>query len=128
VTAPAIPFTDVDGAVRAWARDTVPVVERRVFFAPNNKAPFPQIRVWRLPSVDEAALFQFDVWGGSLQDAQDIANALANAAERLGRYTHGDTVLLGAVVERKSPQPDPESDRPRVVVDVTFTAVAVSSS
>lgn len=124
MTSPAATFTDADGAVREWARDSVPSVSRRVFFGVNNDAPFPQIRVWRLPSIDESALYQFDIWGTTLASAQAVAIELANAAGQLARYTHGDTTLKGADVERKYPQPDPESDRPRVVVDVTFAAYA----
>ena len=123
-TAPQFVHSDVDGAVRAWARAAVTSVSGRVFFAPNNSAPHPQIVVNRLPSPDWAALYQFDVWADSLGAAQSTAIDLANALEGLASYTSGGSTLKSADVLRRHPQPDPESDRPRVIVDATVAGYA----
>jgi hypothetical protein len=122
MTAEARVFVDVESPVREWARDNVPSVGRRVFFGVNNQAPFPQVRVWRITGVDEAARFQFDVWADHLAQSAQIAAELATAAEQITGYTHAGVRLAGAVVESVRPNPDPESDKPRHIVDVTFTA------
>jgi hypothetical protein len=121
-----VPFvhTDVDGAVRAWARAALGGLAGRVFFAPNNAAPFPQVVVNRLPSPDWAALYQFDVWADNLAAAQSTAITLSNALEGLATWTSGATTLKSATVLRRHPQPDPESDKPRVVVDATVAGYA----
>lgn len=122
MVAEARQWVDVEGAVREWARDYVPAVGRRVFFAPTNN--FPQIVVSRIAGPDDRCLIQFDVWAGLKAQAVDLAADLATAADALGRYTHDGVLLHGAVVDDVRWQPDEESDKPRYIVDVTFFATS----
>lgn len=126
MVAEALAWVDVESAVRQWARDVLPDVERRVFFEPNEKTDATgkaQVVLFRISGRDEAALIQLDVWARSKAQAAEIAAALASAAEELSRYAHGGALLLGAYVESVRWQPDEESGRPRYVVEITFTAV-----
>lgn len=121
---------DVEDAVRQWARDNVlPAagagnVNRRVFFGVDNKAAFPQIAVFKISGPDDQSLVQLDVWGGTRAQAAKIAAELQTAADKLSRYEAGNVLLKGAVVEGSSWQPDEESNKPRYVVQITFSAWA----
>lgn len=117
-------FVDIEPALREWARDHVPSVNRRVFFGFNASAPFPQIVLFRVFGPDDRALIQWDVWAEAKAQAAEIAAELATAADAIGRYTHDGVLLHGAVVESVRWQPDDESDQPRYVVDTTVMATA----
>ncbi|MCC6238107.1 MAG: hypothetical protein IT299_11125 [Dehalococcoidia bacterium] len=119
-------WVDVESAVRAWAREVLPAIEDRVFFGVSNEAPMPQLVLTRISGPDDRCLIQFDVWGETKSAAAALAADLATAADALSRHTHETTLLLGARVEGVRWQPDEESDTPRYVVDVTFTASATS--
>ena len=119
-------WVDVESAVRAWAREALPVLDDRVFFGVSNDADMPQVALTRIAGPDDRCLIQFDVWGETKAAAAALAADLATAADALGRYTHDTTLLLGARVESVRWQPDEESDTPRYIVDVTFTASATS--
>lgn len=118
-------FVDVEGAVRAWARDVLPTVEGRVFFAVSDSAAFPQITLFRVSGPDEAARIQFGVYGGTKAEAAQIAADLATAVEATSQYVSGAVLLHGAAVDSIRWQPDPASDRPRYVVDVIVAATPV---
>ncbi|MGE0133762.1 MAG: hypothetical protein AB7L91_06285 [Dehalococcoidia bacterium] len=122
MVAEARTWVDVESAVREWARDRVASAERRVFFGANVSAPVPQIVLFRIAGPDDRCLIQFDVWGDSKAQAAATAAELATAADEVGRYTHDGVILHGAVVDSVRWQPDDESDQPRYVVDVMFTA------
>jgi hypothetical protein len=111
---------DVGAAIRDWLRGelTVPV-----FFGVNNDAPFPQVVLMRMGGPDEACRFQFDVWGGTRQQAAETAAELASALSDC-RHDFDNVRLHGANWELTRWFPDPESDRPRFIVDATFTAYA----
>lgn len=120
-------WVDIESAIREWARDSVSEVERRVFFGPKGDAEYPQIVVMRIGGPDDDCLIQFDVWGaknGGKGAAGAIAAKLATAADALARYTHDGILLHGAQVISSRWLPDFESDQPRYVIDVTFTATA----
>lgn len=121
-------YVDVEGAIREWARATVASVSGRVFFGPA-KAALPQIVLQRLGGPDGEAFVQFDVWATDKAEADETAADLATAIDALERYVSGDgTVLLhGAAVESIRWLPDPESDRPRSIVDATFCASAANA-
>ena len=119
-------WVDAESAVRAWAREALPALDDRVFFGVSNDAAMPQIVLTRIAGPDDRCLIQFDVWAETKAAAAAIATELATAADALSRYTHETTLLLGARVESVRWQPDAESDTPRYVVDVTFTASATS--
>lgn len=122
--AEAATWVDVEGAVRAWAREQLPGLDGRVFFGVNNAVPDPQVVLHRVAGTDADCLIQFDVWAASKAQAASIAAALATAADALSRFTADGVLLHGALVESVRWQPDEESDAPRYVVEVTFTATA----
>lgn len=142
MVAEARTWVDVEAAVRAWARDAVPSVERRVFYGYSRQvATSSQIAVQRIAGPDDACLIQFDVWGVGPDGRPNktasarIAAELSTAADALGRYTFepGDdeedealpaVLLHGALVEHVRWQPDEESGAARYVVEATFTATA----
>jgi len=119
-------WVDVESAVRAWARDALPALDGRVFFGASNDAAMPQVVLIRIAGPDDRCLIQFDVWADAKAAAAALAADLATAIDAMGRYTHEDTLLLGARVESVRWQPDAESDTPRYVVEATFTASATS--
>lgn len=125
MVAEPVKFVDVEKAVSEWARDNVPIVNRRVFFGPNNKISTSQIVVSRIAGVDSDCLIQFDCWpavGGGKVGALAIAMQLATEADKLSYYATGDCVLKQAVVEQVRWQPDEESNAPRYIVEATFSA------
>lgn len=121
-------YVDVEGAIREWARDAVVSVAGRVFFG-AAKAALPQIVVQRIGGPDGDALVQFDVWGTDKEEIDLTAAELATAIDDLRRYISDDgTVLLhGAAVTGIRWLPDPESDRPRAIVDAVFCASAATA-
>lgn len=119
-------WVDVESAVRAWARAALPALDNRVFFGVSNEAAMPQVVLTRIAGPDDRCLIQFDVWGETKAAAAALAADIATAADALTRYLHESSLLLGARVESVRWRPDEESDTPRYVVDVTFTASATS--
>jgi hypothetical protein len=113
---------DVDLAVRAWLRDVLNVP---VFFGVNNDGTFPQIVVMRIAGPDDAVRYQFDVWGGTKDQA---AAAAADLASELSRCRHdtADVRLHGASWATTRWFPDPDTDRPRYVVEAVIAATATS--
>lgn len=126
MVAEAVTFVDVEGAVRSWARDNVDSISRKAFFGYQTDAGLPQVVPIRIGGPDDEALFQFDCWASSKAVSAALAAELATEADALARYTSGEVILHGAVVESIRWLPDPESDAPRHVVDITFTATAAS--
>jgi hypothetical protein len=127
MVAEARTWVDVEGALREWARDSVPAVSRRVFFGVNNSADMPQIALFRIAGPDDRALIQFDCWSSRAQGkgvAQAVSAELASAADLLTRYTHAGVLLHGALVTGVRWQPDEESDDPRYIVELLVTASA----
>lgn len=118
--AEATVFTDADVAVRAWARTQATDAAGRVFFGVNNTAAFPQIVVARLGGRDESAGYTFHVWGGTKAQADQCAAQLATAIDAADRYTTAGVTIHSAAVDGVVWRPDPESDRPRKVIDATF--------
>ena len=112
---------DVERAVRAWARQVLSVP---VFFGVNQSSPFPQVVLFRFGGTDESALFQFDVWGGTKQQAADIAADFATALVGLNRFVHDGVLLHGASWTSTRWMPDQEDDTPRYVVEASITATA----
>ena len=124
-------WVDVEGALRAWAREVLPQIAGRVFFAYSTKAARDQITITRIAGPDDRALIQFDVWGPDKASAAALASALATEADAIGRYTftpdaEGEPSVLihGAVVESVRWQPDEESGDARYVVEATYTVTA----
>lgn len=126
MVAEARTWVDVESAVRQWARENVTSVGSRVFFGANNKAAMPQIVLFRIGGPDDQCLIQFDVWAGNKADAAEAAAELCTAADELSRYVAGNVLLKGAVVDGSRWQPDEESDIPRYIVEITFSAWAAS--
>lgn len=119
-------WVDVEAAVRAWAKENIDDVGRRVFFGENDKKQYPQIVLRRISGPDDACLIQFDVWGDTKVAAMLVATKLATALDALSRYVSGGVILHGATVESERWLPDFESDKPRYILDVIFTATANS--
>ena len=111
---------DVDTAVRAWLRAVLNVP---VFFGVNNDGDFPQIVVMRISGPDSQARFQFDVWGGTRDQAAATAADLASELSRC-RFDTTDVRLHGASWETTRWFPDPETDRPRFIVEALISATA----
>lgn len=124
MVAEARAWVDVEIAVREWARDSVESVGRRVFFGVDNNAAMPQIAMSRISGPDSACLIQFDCWAKGKAAAAALAAELATAADELSRYEHEGVLLHGADPFDLSWQPDEESNTPRYVVQVLFTATA----
>lgn len=124
MVAEARTWVDVEGAVRAWARAALPGVAGRVFFGVNNAIADSQVVLYRVAGPDDDCLIQFDIWAATKAVAAGLAAALATAADGLSRYIADGVLLHGAVVESVRWQPDEESDAPRYIVEVTFTASA----
>lgn len=124
MVAEARTWVDIEIAIREWARDTVTEAGRRVFFTANDKVDEPQIVIQRIGGRDDACLVQFDIWAANKAAAASLTTALLTAVDSLSRYEHDGVILLGAFIESSRWQPDVESNAPRYVVDVTFTAVA----
>ena len=126
MVAEAVVWVDVESAVRAWARDVVSLAARRVFFGANNNVDGSQIVLQRIGGPDDQCLIQFDCWAADKSTAAALAAELATEADALTRFTFGDVMLHTALVESSRWLPDPESDMPRYVVDVTFAASSTS--
>lgn len=107
----------VDRTVRAWLRD---VLDVPVFFGVNNDADFPQVVVMRIDGPDDAARFQFDVWGGSKDAAEDTAVALAGVLSAARFEAEGGRLLSADHLATRW-FPDPETDRPRYIVEALAT-------
>lgn len=119
-------YVDVEGAVREWARDLVSLVDRRVFFEPKNSVAYPQIVVFRIFGPDDAALIQFDCWGGTKEQALAVATQLMTEIDKLSRYiklnVDKPSVLIhGATFTEIRWLPDEESNRARYTVEGVFT-------
>lgn len=115
-------WVDVESAIQAWARAVVTGADSRVFFGADNRAAMPQIVLFRIGGPDDQALIQFDVWADTKAQAATLAAELCTVADNLSRYEHEGTLLKGAVVEGSSWQPDEESNKPRYIVQATFSA------
>lgn len=122
MVAEARTWVDVEGAVRQWARDEVGGAQGRVFFGYNEEAALPQVVLWRIGGPDDACRMQCDVWDATKAGAQSLAAQLATAADALSRFTHNGVRLAGALVEDVRWMPDEESDQPRYIMDIVFTA------
>lgn len=122
-----ITAVDVELAVRTWARQEG-LADRRVFFGISNEAPFPQIIVRRLGGPDQSCLIQFDIWGANKAETADLAAELATACEHLVRFETSGVLLHGTSHPNVRWLPDPESDQPRHIVDVIFTATATADT
>lgn len=126
MTAEAVVWVDVEGAIRAWAR-AEGLADKRVFFKADD-ATAPQIVIHRLGGPDDDCLIQFDCWAANKAAAVQLANELATAVDALTRYVHDDVVLIAAAVESSRWAPDLESGASRYIVDATFVASAASAT
>lgn len=124
MVAEARTWVDVEGAVRAWAREAMTGLSGRVFFGVPDQATFPLVTLQRIAGPDDDVLIQFDVWAATKAAAASTAADLASAVDALGRYATADVLLLGAAVLGVRWEPDVESDQPRYIVEATFTAVS----
>lgn len=125
MVAEARPHVDVEGLVRAWAREVLTSLSGRVFFGYSNDAALPQVVLAKVAGTDMDALIQFDCWAATKAAAATVAAELSEAADALGRYAGSGAALIGANVESDGRWlPDDESDTPRYVVEITFTAVS----
>lgn len=119
----AEPYTavDVESAVRQWTRDE----GFTAFFGANNNGSFPQIVIHRVAGPDDDCLIEWTVWGGTKQEAADTEAALRTSLSGLSNYVHDGIRLHGASDPTSRWLPDPDSDRPRYIVEASVTATAV---
>jgi hypothetical protein len=115
-------WVDVEKTVRTWARTVMPALAGRVFFGVNNKTDPRQTVLRRVAGTDEECLVQFDVWAETKETAAQDTATLCSAVDGLASFTSGGVRLHGGRVDNIVWLPDDVSDRPRYVVDVTFTA------
>jgi hypothetical protein len=123
MVAEAYVAVDVEKAVRAWARS----LGFTAFFGTNNSGSFPQVVIQRVAGPDEDCLMQFDVWGGTKAEAATVAADLRSALSGLSSYDFDGIRLHAASDASARWLPDPESDRPRYIVEATVTASSTAS-
>lgn len=128
MVAQPVTWVDVESAVRAWARDYVTSVARKVFFAVRTDLSYPQVTVHRIGGPDDNCLMQFDCWGANKAAAAQLAAEVATEIDALPRYATDTVILHGAAVDSVRWFPDPESDQARYIVDATFTATATAAT
>lgn len=126
MVAEARTWVDIESALRSWARDAVPSVDRRVFFGVNDRAAMPQIVLFRIFGPDDRALIQFDAWGDTKSQAASVGAELCTALDALSHTVYGDVILHGSRVDAVRWQPDEESDQPRYTIDAVVMASANS--
>lgn len=112
---------DVEKAVRAWAR----AQGFTAFFGVNNNGTFPQLVIQRVAGPDSDVLVQFDVWGGTKAEAAATAASLRTALTGLSSYDFDGIRLHGASDPSARWLPDPDSDRPRYIVEASFYSTAL---
>jgi len=124
MVAEPIKYTDVDSALREYARDNVPSVNRKVFFGIANGVSFPQIILWRIGGPDLRCTYQVDVWAPSKAQAASIAAEFATAVDAICGEHVGDTILHGVRVADLRFSPDPDSDETRYILTLVVSASA----
>jgi hypothetical protein len=123
LVAEASTSVDVTAGVIAWVKAVLPATfGTRVFSGYNSAAAQPQVVVQRIAGPDDACYIQFDVWAVGRSEAALAAAQLATMVSALARFVSGNVLLKDATVESIRWLPDPESDTPRYIVEVTFTA------
>lgn len=131
---PTLP--DTDEALSIWLKqDTQPwygTINGRVDI--NLTSPEPALRYAYVDGGNLAngggtvwARYQIEGWGSSLTLTEDdgTANTLARQVHATTPDFHGlfnGTTVSGATAEPPRPVPDPVTNRPRWIVDLTFTA------
>lgn len=128
-------LVDAEGAVRAWARANSAIAAAftgGIYFGPpEGTVTFPLVRVQRIGGgpvpgdtpLDDAAM-SFLVWGSAKAQAATAAMVLVSEIESMpcgtamgsGAVGLGARVTLGPVWS-----PDPDTDRPRYIVDGSFS-------
>lgn len=128
-------LVDAEGAVRAWARANAAIVAAftgGIYFGPPEGTPtFPLLRVQRVGGgpvagdtpIDDAAI-SFLAWGSNKAQvaaavmvlASEVESMLCGTAMGSGAVGLGARVTLGPVWS-----PDPDTDRPRYVLDASFS-------
>lgn len=135
-------FVDVEAAAKAWARaqpEIAAIVGARVFLAPNNAGPWPQLVVNRAgggadpgEAPIDGALVTFSCWAASRGAAGSLAYVVMGAAESLVPRTpmgasavgHGASVPLGP--RYLTDAADEKAGRFRYVLDVVLTVRATA--
>jgi len=128
-----VPFTDVEGAVRAWLR-TVPdsTVGARVYFAvPDGNPTMPLATVARVTGgmqpdgVLEDVVLTVDVWARTKEEAARAYRLLAAAIVKAeGVALDAGTWCHGASVNSVVWLPDPVTKTPRYSLTVVLTVEA----
>lgn len=135
-------FTDTEGAVRTWLRTHPLLVAAgngdRVFFGIPAGITYPIITVGRIGGGPNGGLapldnprLSFSVWGNTKKTAADVVLALVSAIEQLenepldaATFGHGATVDTILWLPERGTEGD--ADKPRYIVDATFTTSARS--
>lgn len=131
-------LVDAEGAVRAWARANTAIAAAftgGIYFGPpEGTVTFPLVRLQRIGGgpvpgdtpIDEAVI-SWLVWGTNKAQAAAAAMTLVSQIESMlcgtamgaGAVGLGARVTLGPVFS-----PDPDTDRPRYIVDSAFVVRA----
>lgn len=136
-----VAYGDVESAAKAWlaTTDVAPLVTRTagglsVFLAMPASAPTPCVIVRRVgggPAVrkdlpEDHSRLSFDCWADTRSQAILIARTLIAECDSLGRnggYIAGSVYLCVADVLSLLWLPDPDSDKPRYIVDALVTSL-----
>jgi hypothetical protein len=134
-------FGDVENVVKSWlsTTDVAAMVTRpggglSIFLAMPSSAPMPCLVLRRVgggpvPRSDlptDRARMSFSCWGDTRVSAGSLARAVVAECDSLGRmspWVSGPTTLYGADVLSVLWLPDPDSDKPRYIVDALVTTL-----
>jgi len=137
-----ITYGDEDGAMKMWLL-TTPVAALltrgdggvSIFLSMPKGSPIPSLIINRIgggprarKDIPESVVrYTYSCWGNTRDEASTIARTLIAELENLAR-TRVDVNALGvqlyaAEVMNVRWLPDPDSDRPRVIVDAMVTTV-----
>lgn len=138
---PVVRFADVENLVKTWLLTTTvaPLVtvgtRVDIYFAMPTAAPIPSIVLSRAGGAprrrsdlpEEVTRISFDCWGTSRAQAGTICRALMaelDSLARIGPFITAGTLLAVGEVASVVWLPDPDSDRPRYIVDALVTTVS----
>jgi hypothetical protein len=133
-------YADVETLMKEWTATTgvAPLVARtggfNIYLAMPASSPMPAVVIDRVgggpsPRSDlpqEVSRISFACWGNSRAQAGEIARMLVGELETLARtggWIQDDVLLAAGEVLSVIWLPDPDSDKPRYIVDALVTTV-----
>lgn len=134
-------YADVENLVKTWAltTDVAPLVARpggyNIYLAMPAASPMPSVVLSRVGGgprarkdlPEEVSRISFSCWANTRAEAGVISRTLCAELETLARtggYINAGTVLAAGDVVSMIWLPDPDSDKPRYIVDALVTTVS----